>query len=104
MNQDWQNHFELWSRYEDIAMHFNQLLITLRTQALGGVAAAVAIIVGLLAHRDSQSNKRRKEDDESKDHAKTLAQRESHQASANWGPVTCVFFALALFWLALAVL
>jgi hypothetical protein len=36
--------FELWQKYEDIAMHFNDLLIRLRTQALGAVAALTTII------------------------------------------------------------
>lgn len=35
--------FEVWTKYEDIAMHFNDLLIKLRTQALGGVAAISAL-------------------------------------------------------------
>lgn len=33
---------ELWRHYEDVAMHFNELLIRLRTQALGALAAIVA--------------------------------------------------------------
>ncbi|MGC2075675.1 MAG: hypothetical protein WA728_06515 [Xanthobacteraceae bacterium] len=36
--------FELWQKYEDVAMHFNDLLIRLRTQALGAVAALTTII------------------------------------------------------------
>lgn len=38
--------FEVWKKYEDVAMHFNDLLIRLRTQALGAVAA-ISAIVGL---------------------------------------------------------
>ncbi len=34
---------ELWAKYEDVAMHFNDLLMRLRTQALGAVAAIVAV-------------------------------------------------------------
>jgi hypothetical protein len=30
---------ELWEKYEEITMHFNDLIIRLRTQALAGVAA-----------------------------------------------------------------
>jgi hypothetical protein len=30
---------DVWEKYEDIAMHFNDLLIRLRTQALAAVAA-----------------------------------------------------------------
>jgi hypothetical protein len=40
--------FELWVKYEDITMHFNDLLIRLRTQALGGVATIVTA-AGFLA-------------------------------------------------------
>jgi hypothetical protein len=39
---------ELWEKYEQVAMHFNDLLIRLRTQALGGVAA-LSTLVGLFA-------------------------------------------------------
>jgi hypothetical protein len=34
----------LWEKYEDIAMHFNDLLIRLRTQSLAGVAALSALV------------------------------------------------------------
>lgn len=34
--------FEVWKEYEEVAKHFNDLLIRLRTQALGGVAAISA--------------------------------------------------------------
>jgi len=34
---------DLWSKYEDVAMHFNDLVMRLRTQALGAVASIVAI-------------------------------------------------------------
>jgi hypothetical protein len=40
--------YDLWTKYEDIAMHFNDLLIKLRTQALGAVAA-LTTIVGIFA-------------------------------------------------------
>jgi hypothetical protein len=38
---DFKERMELWGKYEDIAMHFNELLIRLRTQALGAVATIV---------------------------------------------------------------
>jgi hypothetical protein len=38
----------LWAKYEDIAMHFNDLLIRLRTQSLAGVAA-ISTIVGIFS-------------------------------------------------------
>ena len=34
--------FEVWAKYEDIAMHFNDLIIRVRFQALAGVAAFAA--------------------------------------------------------------
>ena len=36
----------LWEKYEDIAMHFNDLLMRLRTQALAGIAA-ISTLVGI---------------------------------------------------------
>ena len=35
--------YDLWTKYEDIAMHFNDLLIKLRTQALAAVAALTTL-------------------------------------------------------------
>lgn len=40
--------FDLWREYEKIAMHFNDLLIKLRVQALGGVAA-VSVLVSFVS-------------------------------------------------------
>jgi hypothetical protein len=37
------NIFSVWKEYESGAMHFNDLLIRLRTQALGGTAALAAL-------------------------------------------------------------
>jgi hypothetical protein len=34
---------DLWFKYETVAMHFNDLLLKLRTQALGGLAAVAAL-------------------------------------------------------------
>lgn len=36
--------FEVWKEYENIAMHFNALLIQLRTRALGGIAVITALV------------------------------------------------------------
>ena len=69
--------FEVWSKYEDIAMHFNDLLIKLRMQALGGVAA-VGTIVTVISSRGG--------------------------SNINWGMMTGVFFFLTLFWIAVWVL
>lgn len=41
----------LWEKYEDITMHFNDLIIRLRMQALAGVAA-LSTLVGLFAKSD----------------------------------------------------
>lgn len=41
----------LWDKYESIAMHFNELIIRLRTQALGGVATIVTV-AGFLVGRE----------------------------------------------------
>jgi len=38
--------FRLWSKYEDVAMHFNDLILRLRFQALAGVAG-LATLVGV---------------------------------------------------------
>ena len=35
--------FALWDKYESVAMHFNELTIRLRTQALGALTGVVAI-------------------------------------------------------------
>lgn len=43
-NEEFSQVFALWSKYEEIAMHFNDLLIKLRVQALGGIA-----IIGTVA-------------------------------------------------------
>lgn len=66
--------FEVWDRYESIAMHFNDLLIKLRTQALGGVAA-IASIVAVLSKNGVESG-------------------------FNWAIMAGVFFFLNFFWVA----
>ncbi|HZS59744.1 MAG TPA: hypothetical protein VFA43_10770 [Gemmatimonadaceae bacterium] len=43
--------FTVWQEYEKIAMHFNDLLMRLRTQSLGGVAA-ISAIAGVIVHSD----------------------------------------------------
>lgn len=35
--------FKLWDKYESIAMHFNDLIVRIRIQALGGVATITTI-------------------------------------------------------------
>jgi hypothetical protein len=67
---------ELWEKYEEIAMHFNDLIIRLRTQALAGVAA-LSTLVGLFAKSDLGP------------------------FSYSWEIAGFVFLALALFWIAI---
>jgi hypothetical protein len=45
---------ELWREYENVAMHFNELLMRLRTQALGAVATIVAA-AGLVFHQSTST-------------------------------------------------
>jgi hypothetical protein len=67
--------FEVWRAYEDIAMHFNDLLIKLRVQALAGVAA-ISALVGFLSKGDTPEDFR-------------------------WGIVAGMFLILTLFWIAI---
>jgi hypothetical protein len=41
------NIISLWSKYEDIAMHFNELILKIRTYAIGGLATAATICIGI---------------------------------------------------------
>lgn len=43
-SEKYESAFKLWSKYEDIAMHFNELIIKLRIQAIGGLT-----IIGTIA-------------------------------------------------------
>ncbi len=68
--------FIVWKEYEAIAMHFNDLILKIRTQSLAAVAA-FATIAGLLLKGESISHELR------------------------WGTLTAVFIALCVFWLAI---
>ena len=70
--------FQLWGKYEDIAMHFNDLLIKLRTQALAAVAALTTVI-GVFA-------------------------KSGADPTTSWEIVAFVFAILILFWVAVWVL
>jgi hypothetical protein len=50
--------FTVWKEYEQVAMHFNDLIIRLRSQSLGGVAA-LAAIAGVIARGDVPQQLRR---------------------------------------------
>ena len=67
---------DLWAKYEDIAMHFNDLLIRLRTQALAGVAA-ISTVVGIFTKTDPNS------------------------VQVSWEIATAVFIGLGVFWIAI---
>ena len=69
----------LWKEYEGVAMHFNELLIRLRTQALGGVAAISAITGFLSATKET----------------------ETVSALTSMRLLETVFLVLAVFWVAL---
>ena len=71
--------FTVWKEYEEIAMHFNDLLLKIRTQSLAAVAA-FATIAGVLLKGESVSS------------------------GIRWGTLTAVFAALCVFWLAIWIL
>jgi hypothetical protein len=48
-------YFELWKYYENVAMHFNDLIIKLRIQSIGGLAA-LATIMGIVLHNTKDNN------------------------------------------------
>src|SRR6266849_2048762 len=68
---------DLWDKYEKIAMHFNDLLIRLRTQALGA-AAAISALIGVFGKTDS--------------------------GLYSWHISAAVFFFLCVFWVAIWVI
>lgn len=69
---------DLWDKYENIAMHFNDLLIKLRTQALGAVAV-ISTFVGIFSRSEIDN-------------------------VVNWGLAAAVFFFLCIFWIAIWIL
>jgi hypothetical protein len=70
--------FTIWKEYEQIAVHFNDLILKLRVQALGGVAAISAIAA--------------------------LVLRETVDQSFRWQALTAMFGILIIFWIALFIL
>jgi len=69
----------VWAKYEDVAMHFNDLLMRLRTQALAGVAA-ISAVVGIFTKSDTAA------------------------IQLDWIVAGWLFIALAMFWIAIACL
>ena len=49
-------YFKLWKSYEDVAMHFNDLIIRLRIQSIWGIAALAAILGIFLHDRSGDSS------------------------------------------------
>lgn len=72
------NRYLLWREYEKIAMHFNGLIIKLRSQSLGGVAV-FATLTAVVARGDTT-------------------------AKVRWGLLTGAFALLSIFWIAVWVL
>ncbi len=70
--------FELWNKYEDIVMHFNDLIVKIRIQALGAVAA-ITTFAGILS-------------------------KGSAAGGYNWGLISSVFFFVIVFWIAIWIL
>jgi hypothetical protein len=66
----------LWEKYEDIAMHFNDLLMRLRSQSLAGIAA-VSTLVGIFTKTGTVG------------------------AKVEWMAATAIFVAMFLFWIAI---
>jgi hypothetical protein len=69
----------LWIEYEKIAMHFNDLLMRLRSQGLAGIAA-VSTLMGIFT-KGATTN-----------------------IAADWQIATAIFIALILFWVAIGFL
>lgn len=69
----------LWAKYEDIAMHFNDLLMRLRSQSLAGIAA-ISTLVGIFT-REGISD-----------------------IHMDWLVATAMFIAMACFWIAIGCL
>lgn len=67
----------LWAEYEKIAMHFNDLLMRLRTQSLAGIAA-ISALVGLFSNTEGG----------------TVAQ-------LDWLVAEAIFIAIGAFWIAI---
>jgi hypothetical protein len=72
--------FETWKYYEQVAMHFNDLLMRLRSQSLAAVAAVSAVAGGVLVKGDASG------------------------AGPRYGALAGVFGVLLVFWCAIWIL
>jgi hypothetical protein len=70
--------FTVWKEYEGVAVHFNELVLKVRFQALAGVAALSALVGVVL--------------------------KETLSAELRWPVLSVAFAALCLFWVALGIL
>jgi hypothetical protein len=52
------NVVELWFHYEEVAMHFNELIIQFRLQLLGGAGAVATVATYLIESKASPPDKR----------------------------------------------
>jgi hypothetical protein len=77
-NCDGYNRFKVWKEYEGVAMHFNELIIKLRSQSLGAVAV-FATLAGVIVKSDTSTKFR-------------------------WGFLLGVFTLLSFFWVAVWIL
>jgi len=73
------NLFEVWKEYESVAMHFNELLIRLRTQSVAAVATVVTL-------------------------AGVLLKGESVSYELRWGTLAVVSLVLCALWIAVWIL
>ena len=71
--------FETWKQYERVAMHFNDLLLKIRTQSLAAVAT-VATVAGVVLRSEGVTPRVR------------------------WGMLSAMFGALTVFWIAIWIL
>jgi hypothetical protein len=71
--------FETWKQYERVAMHFNDLLLKIRTQSLAAVAT-VATVAGVVLRSEGVT------------------------PHVRWGMLSALFGALTVFWIAIWIL
>jgi hypothetical protein len=55
-SKEFDSAFKLWSKYEDIAMHFNELIIKLRVQALGGLTISGTLATAIFKGEDNSNS------------------------------------------------
>lgn len=81
MYNEQNEYFNTWKKYENIAMHFNDLIIRLRTQSIGGIAALAAILGIFLTDKNGNND-----------------------ITFNYGLASIALLLLILFWIAIWIL